>query len=71
MVDKFNATVPNATVQYGTGLTIFTCDISHLAMRFVMAAGPYHAVQYSDMTYIVKTLYSKITPILKGGVRIS
>ena len=41
LVDKFNATVRYGTVQYGTGLiTLFTCDISHLAMRFVMAAGP-------------------------------
>ena len=40
LVDKFDATVPYATVQYGTGLTVFTCGISHLGMRFVLAAGP-------------------------------
>ena len=40
LVDKFNATVPHGIVQYGTGLTIFTCGISHLATRFVFAACP-------------------------------
>ena len=33
-------TVRYSTVHYGTGLTIFTCGIWHLAMRFVLAAGP-------------------------------
>jgi len=35
LIDEFNA-----TVRYGTGLTLFTCGISDLAMRCVMAAGP-------------------------------
>ena len=41
LVDKFNATVPYRTLQYGT---IRTCGIWHLAMRFVLAAGPSRTV---------------------------
>ena len=40
LFDKFNATVPYGTAQYGTGLTIFTCGISNLDMSIVLAAGP-------------------------------
>ena len=43
LVDKFNdtRTVRYNTLRYRTGLTLFKCGISHLAMRFVLAAGPF------------------------------
>ena len=63
LVDKFNATVPYTTVQYGTGLTIFTCGSSHLAMRFVLAAGPSRTIPYVSTVRYRQVLLSDIVSL--------
>jgi hypothetical protein len=46
LIDSFNA-----TVLYGTGFPLFTFSIWHLAMRFVLAAGPSRTLRYRTVRY--------------------
>ena len=71
VIDKFNTTVRYGVVSYGTGFLLFTYIISHLAMRFVLAGGPFRLLLYRTVhnTVVHRLIRVKSLPIDLDGIK--